>query len=116
MKDKIEHLKSKPESTESEFSDDKYSKLKTKHKILKHELKITNLNLNLKNDPSKVKFDLKTENSDLRVSLEKKTSKFETLKEDHEELYRYNTIVKGELTQSKVQLEKIYSSRENLDE
>ena len=55
----------------------------------------------MKNDPSKVESDLKIENSDLRASLEKKTSEFETLKEDHEELHKYNTIVKGELTQCK---------------
>ena len=60
-----------------------------------------NLKLTLRNDPSKVEFDLKTKNTDLRASLEKKTSKFETLKEDHEELHKYNTIVKGELTQCK---------------
>ena len=36
LKEKIEHLKSKPESTEPETSDDDYSKLHTKCKILKH--------------------------------------------------------------------------------
>ena len=38
------------------------------------------------------------------------------MKEDHEELHKYNTIVKGELTQCKQQLEKLYTSRENIDE
>ena len=38
------------------------------------------------------------------------------MKEDHEELHKYNTIVKGELTQYKQQLEKIYSRRENIDD
>ena len=97
LKDKIEYLKSKPKSTES-IGDDKYSKLKTKYKILKHQLKTTNLNLSLKNDPSKIESNFKTKNSDLRASLAKKTSEFETLKEDHEELHKYNTIVKYELT------------------
>ena len=63
----------------------------------------------------KVEFDLKTKNVDLRASLAKKTSKFETLKEYHEELHKYNTIVKGELTQCKKQLEKLYSNREKLN-
>ena len=60
-----------------------------------------NMNLTLRNDPSKVESDLKTKNvdlrEDLRPNLAKKTSEFETLKEDHEELHKYNTIVKGEL-------------------
>ena len=42
-----------------------------------------NLKLTLRNDPSKVESNLKTENADLRVSLAKKTYEFETLKEDH---------------------------------
>ena len=36
LKEKIEHMKSKPKSTESEISDDDYSKWKTKYKIMKH--------------------------------------------------------------------------------
>ena len=75
-----------------------------------------NLKLSLRNDPSKVESNLKTKNGDLRASLEKKTYKFETLKEDHEKLHKYNTIVKVELTQCKKQLEKLYSNRENLDD
>ena len=86
LKDKIKHLKSKPKSTESETSDDDYSKLKIEYKILKHELNITNLKLTLKSDPRKFEIDLKIDNKNLRASLAKKTSKFETLKEDHEEL------------------------------
>ena len=58
-----------------------------------------NMKLTLRNDPRKVKSDLKIENADLRASLAKKTSEFETLKEDLEELPKYTTIVKGELTQ-----------------
>ena len=111
LKENVENLKSKPKSTKSETSDDDYSKMKTKYKILKHELKITNLKLTLRSDPSKVETDLKTENADLRESLAKKTSELETLKEDHEELHKYNTIVKGELIRCKQQLEKLYSSR-----
>ena len=57
-----------------------------------------NLKFTLRNDSSKVESDFKTENVELRVSLAKKTFEFETLKEDHEELHKYNTIVKGELT------------------
>ena len=116
LKENIEHLKSKSESTEFGTSDDDYSKLKTEYKILNHELKITNLKLTLRNDPSKIESDLKTENAYMRASLAKKTSKLETLKEDHEEPIKYNTIVKGELTQCKQLLEKIYSSREKLDD
>ena len=111
MKEKIEHLKSKPESIKNKTSDDDYSKLKTKYKIMKHELNITNMKLTLRSDPSKVESDLKTENIDHRESLENKTSEFETLKEDHEEIHKYKTIVKGELTQCKQQVEKLYSSR-----
>ena len=53
----------------------------------------------MKNDSNKVESDLKTKNSNLRESLAKKTYEFERLKEDHEELHKYNTIVKGELNQ-----------------
>ncbi|MDF3686225.1 hypothetical protein, partial [Enterobacter hormaechei] len=60
LKEKIEHLKSKPKSTKFETSDDGYLKLKIEYKILKHELKITNLKFSLKNDSSKVEIDLKT--------------------------------------------------------
>ena len=87
MKDKIEHFESNHKSTES-TSDDEYSKLKINYKILKHELKITNLKFSLKNDPRKIESNLKTENSDLKVSLAKQTSEFETLKEDHKELHK----------------------------
>ena len=86
------------------------------YKILKHELKIANLNLTLKNDPRKLEFDLKNENTNLTESMVKKTSKFKTLKEDHEELHKCKTIVKGELTQCKKQLEKLYTNREKIDE
>ena len=79
MKEKIEHLKSKSKSIESGTSDDDYSKLRTKYKILKHELKITNLKLTLRNDPSKIASDLKTKNADLRASLEKETFELEIL-------------------------------------
>ena len=94
LKDKIEHLKSKPKSIESKTSDDDYSKMKIEYKILKHELEIMNLKLTLRIDPRKVEFYLKIENANLRASLAKKTSEFEMLKEDHEELHKYNIIVK----------------------
>ena len=99
LKENIEHLKSKPESTESRTSDDYYSKLKIEYNILKYELKITNLKLTLRKDPSKFESNLKTKNVDLKESLAKKAFEFEILKENREELYKYNTIVKGELTQ-----------------
>ena len=70
----------------------------------------------MRDDPSNVESIMKTKNADLRASLAKKIFEFETLKEDHEELHRYNTIVKGELNQCKQKLEKIYSRRENLDD
>ena len=88
----------KLEATKSENEDDEYSKLKTEYKILKHELKITNLKLSLKSDLNKVESELKTKNLDLRENLAKITLKHEALKADHEELQKYNTIVKGELT------------------
>ena len=69
--------------------------MKIEYKILKHELKITNLKLSLKSDPRKIESNLKTKNLDLRESLVNKTFKFETLKEDHEELHKYNTIMKA---------------------
>ena len=65
---------------------------------MKHELNIKNLKLTLRNYPSKIESDLKIENANLRASLAKKTSELETLKQDHEELHKYITIVKGELT------------------
>ena len=79
-------------------------------------MKITNLKLTLRNDPKKIKSILKTKNADLWESLEKRTSKFEILKEDHEELHMYSIIVKGELTQCKQQLEKLHFSREKLED
>ena len=116
LKEKIEHLKFKPESIESETSDDDYPKLKIEYKILMHELKVKNLNLTLRSDPRKVETNLKIDNVDLREILAKKKSKLETLKEDNEELHKYNTIMKGELTQCKKQLEKLYSSKEKHDD
>ena len=78
-------------------------------------MKVTNLKLTLRNDPNKIESDLKTKKVDLRASLAKKISELETLKEYHKELYKFNKIVKGELTQCKKQLENIFSSREKLD-
>ena len=53
LKDKIEHLKSKPKSTKSKTSDVNYSKLKKKYNILNHDLNITSLNFILRSDPTK---------------------------------------------------------------
>lgn len=91
-------------------------KLKIEYKILRHELKSTNLKLSLRTDSSKIESELRTENSNLRENLAKLTFEHETLKVDHEQLMKYSAIVKGELTQSKEQLEKLYSARERLDE
>ena len=108
MKENIEHLKSNPESTKSRTVDDDYSKLKIEKKILKHELNITIL--------EKLNLIWRLKMMILEKVLVKKIFEFETLKEDHEELHKYNTIMKGELTQCKKQLENLYSSKEKIDD
>ena len=40
----------------------------------------------------------------------------DSIKIEHEKLENYNIIVKGELTQAKQQLEKLYSNNEKIDE
>ena len=52
--------------------------------MLKHELKITNIKWNLRNDPRKIEYV----NADLRASLGKKTFVLQTLREDHEEVLK----------------------------
>ena len=44
---------------------------------------------------------MKSENLDLRPQLSQVTSKLESTKLEHVELEKYNTIVKGELLQTK---------------
>ena len=71
--------------------------MKKENEILKHELKITNLKLSIKDDDSKIESDLKSENVDLRSNLTKLTSELETTKLQYAELEKYNAILKGEL-------------------
>lgn len=65
-----------------------------------------------KDDNSKIESDLKFENADVRSNITKVTSKPETKKLQYAEFEKYNTIVKGELTQFKQHLEKLYSTSE----
>ena len=65
---------------------------------MKHELKIVELKLSLKKDESKIDPDLKSKNVDLRSHLTQVTSELDSIKIEHAELEKYNTIVKGELT------------------
>lgn len=44
------------------------------------------------------------------------TSILDSIKIEHEKLDKYNIIVKGELTQTKQWLEKLYTSFEKIDE
>ena len=81
---------------------------------MKHELKIVELKLSLKKNGGKSDSELKAENVDLRSQLSKVTSELETIKLEYAELEKYNTIVKGELMQTKQQLEKLYTSSENI--
>ena len=75
-----------------------------------------NMKLTLRNDPSKIETNLKTKNIDLRESMQKNTFEFKTLKEDHEGLHKYNTIMKHELTQCNQEIEKLYSRKGKLDD
>ena len=49
----------------------------------------------------KNEFEINAENVDLRFQLSKVTSELESIKLEHVELEKYNTIVKGELVQTK---------------
>ena len=77
-------------------------------------MKIVELKLSLKKNGSNS--DLKSKNADLRSQLSQVTSKLDSIKMEHVELEKYNTIVKGELTQTKQQLEKLYTSNDKIDE
>ena len=83
---------------------------------MKQKLKIIDWKLSLKKDDSKIELDQKSENVDLRSHLTKVTSELDSIKIEHAELEKYNTIVKGELTQAKQQLENLYFSSEKIDE
>ena len=78
MKDKIDYLKSKKESKDQVKDNDEVSRLKKENEILKHELKIIDMKLNMKSDDSKVESDLKFENADLRSNLTKMTFELES--------------------------------------
>ena len=91
LKDKIDDLKKKEPS---ERADDDIEDLKKENEILKHELKIVELKLSLKKNGGKSDSELKAKNADLRSQLTKVTSELETIKLEHAELEKYNTIVK----------------------
>ena len=114
LKHKMDDLKKKEPSEKS--NDNDIEDLKKENEILKHELKIVELKLSLKKNGGKNDSKAKAENTDLRSQLSKVTFELETIKLEYAELEKYNTIMKGELTQSKQQLEKLYTSSENIEE
>ena len=95
LNDMLDDLKQKEPSEKT--NDDDIEDLKKENEILKHELKIVELKLSLKKNGGKNDSETKAINADLRSQLRKVTF----------ELEEYNTIVKGELTQTKQQLEKL---------
>ena len=108
LKDKIDYLKQKEPSEKN--NDDYIEDLKKENEILKHELKIVELKLSLKKNGGKNDSEIKAKNADLRSQLSKVTSELESIKLEYVELEKYNSIVKGELMQTKQQLEKLYTS------
>ena len=60
--------------------------------------------------------DMKSKNKDLRSQLSQVPFELDSIKIEHTKLEKYNIIVKGELTQTKQKLEKLYSSSEKIDE
>lgn len=80
MEKKIDHLKSKKNPKDQIKDSDEVSRLKKENEILKHELKIIDLNLSLKDDTNKVELYLKSENAYLRSNLTKVTHKLESTK------------------------------------
>ena len=107
MKENIDHLKSKKESTNKIKDSDEVSRLMKENEILKHELKINEMNLSSKKDDRKIDSELKKENEDLRYNLTKVTCELESTRLEYVELQKNNTIVKGELTENKKQLQKL---------
>ena len=67
------------------------------NEILKHELKIIELKLSHKKDDSETELDLKFKNVDIVSQLSQVTVELDSIKIEHEELEKYNTIVKREL-------------------
>ena len=67
LKDKIDDLKKKESSEQS--NDDDIEDLKKENEILKHELKIVELKLSLKENGGKNDFEIKAKNVDLRSQL-----------------------------------------------
>ena len=114
MKDKIDNLKKKEPSEQA--NNDDIEDLKKENEILKHELKIVELKLSPKKSGGKNDSKIKVENVDLRSQLSKVTSELESIKLEYAKLEKYNTIVKGELMQTKQKLEKLYTSNEKIEE
>ena len=75
--------------------------MKKKNEILKHELKIVELKLSLKKNGGKNDSKVKAENTNLRSQLGKVKSMLEYIKIEYAKLEKYNTVVKGELVQTK---------------
>ena len=50
------------------------------------------------------------------TKLERMNSEYDKVKKEYDELDKYNKIVKGELTQSKQQLEKLYTNSDKIYE
>ena len=78
-------------------------------------MKIVELKLSVKKNGGKNDSKIKVENVDLRSQLSKVTSELESIKLEYARLEKYNTIVKGELMQTKQQLEKLYTSSEKIE-
>ena len=116
LKDEIDDLKSGKEPFAQTSDNDDIENLNKENEILKHELKIVELKLSLKTSCYKSEPDLKSENVDLRSQLSQVTSELDSIKIEHVELEKQNMIMKGELTQAKQQLEKIYTSFDKIDE
>ena len=83
---------------------------------MKHELKIVEIKLSLKKDDNKIEPYLRYESEDLRSHLTQVTSEVYSIRTEHAKLVKYKSIVKGESTQAKKKLEKLYTNREKIDE
>ena len=114
LKDKFDDLKQKGSSKQT--SDDDIEDIKKENEILKYELNIVEFKLSLKKNGGKNDSEIKAENADLRSQLSKVTFELESIKFEHVELEKYNTIVKVELVQTTKQLEKLYTSSEKIEE
>ena len=115
VKDEIDDLKFGKEPFVQTSDNDDTKNLKKENEILKHELKIGELKLNLKTSGSKSELDLTIENTNLKYQLSQVTFELDSINIEYVELEKYNIIVKGALTQEKEQLEKIYSSFEKIN-